>query len=156
MTKNYYLNLYWDNKNILPCTCIPYSLLYSKILPLNFLFGVEFFFFPIQFSCSVVFESLPPHEQRHTKLPCPSPDPGVWISFLWCWIYFFTCLIHLFQMPVFYSHTSHLNNFHQELYASTILYIWTFSQSIISPLSPNFAYVLNSTQNSFLYLKLPD
>ena len=117
------------------------------------MFGVDFFFFSIQFSCSVVFDSLPPHEQRHAKVPCPSPDPGVWISFLWCWIYFFTCLIHLFQMPVFYSHTSHLNNFHQELYASTILCIWTFSQSIISPLSPNFAYVLNSTQNSFLYLK---
>ena len=37
------------NKNILPCKCIPYGLLYSKMLPLHFLFGVEFIFF-FQFS----------------------------------------------------------------------------------------------------------
>ena len=26
----------------------------------------------VQFSCSVVFDSLRPHESRHTRLPCPS------------------------------------------------------------------------------------
>ena len=32
---------------------------------------------PIQFSCSVVSDSLQPHESQHTRPPCPSPSPGV-------------------------------------------------------------------------------
>ena len=31
----------------------------------------------IQFSRSVVSDSLPPHELQHTRPPCPSPIPGV-------------------------------------------------------------------------------
>ena len=31
----------------------------------------------IQFSCSVVSDSLRPHEPQHTRPPCPSPTPGV-------------------------------------------------------------------------------
>ena len=31
----------------------------------------------VQFSCSVVFNSLRPHELQHTRPPCPSPTPGV-------------------------------------------------------------------------------
>ena len=31
----------------------------------------------IQFICSVMSDSLLPHEQQHTRLPCPSPTPGV-------------------------------------------------------------------------------
>ena len=30
----------------------------------------------IQFSCSVVSNSLWPHGLQHTRLPCPSPNPG--------------------------------------------------------------------------------
>ena len=30
----------------------------------------------IQFSHSVVSDSLPPHELQHTRPPCPSPTPG--------------------------------------------------------------------------------
>ena len=30
----------------------------------------------VQFSCSVVSESLRPHRLQHAKLPCPSPSPG--------------------------------------------------------------------------------
>ena len=29
----------------------------------------------IQFSCSVMYDSLRPHGLQHTKLPCPSPTP---------------------------------------------------------------------------------
>ena len=29
----------------------------------------------IQFSCSVVSDSLPPHVLQYTRLPCPSPTP---------------------------------------------------------------------------------
>ena len=31
----------------------------------------------VQFSCSVVSDSLPSHEPQHTRPPCPSPTPGV-------------------------------------------------------------------------------
>ena len=30
-----------------------------------------------QFSCSVMSDSLQPHELQHTRPPCPSPTPGV-------------------------------------------------------------------------------
>ena len=32
---------------------------------------------PIQFSRSVVSDSLQPHESQHARPPCPSPTPGV-------------------------------------------------------------------------------
>ena len=32
----------------------------------------------IQFSCSVVSDSLRPHGLQHNRLPCPSPTPGVY------------------------------------------------------------------------------
>ena len=31
----------------------------------------------VQFSCSVVSNSLRPHESQHARSPCPSPTPGV-------------------------------------------------------------------------------
>ena len=33
--------------------------------------------YSVQFSCSVVSNSLRPHESQHAKPPCPSPTPGV-------------------------------------------------------------------------------
>ena len=42
----------------------------------------------IQFSCSVVFDSLRPHGLQHTRLPCPSPTAKVFSnscpSSWWC------------------------------------------------------------------------
>ena len=35
------------------------------------------YFSSVQFSCSVVSDSLQPHESQHTRPPCPSPSPGV-------------------------------------------------------------------------------
>ena len=32
----------------------------------------------VQFSCSVMSNSLQPHGLQHTRLPCPSPTPGVY------------------------------------------------------------------------------
>ena len=34
-------------------------------------------FSSVQFSCSVVSNSLRPHELQHARPPCPSPAPGV-------------------------------------------------------------------------------
>ena len=36
----------------------------------------------VQFSCSVMSDSLWPHGLQHTSLPCPSPTPGAYSN--WC------------------------------------------------------------------------
>ena len=45
-------------------------------------------FSSVQFSHSVVFDSLWPHESQHARPPCPSPTPGVYSnscpSSRWC------------------------------------------------------------------------
>ena len=38
----------------------------------------------VQFSRSVMSYSLQPHGLQHTKLPCPSPNPGVYSLSQWC------------------------------------------------------------------------
>ena len=43
-----------------------------KTIPQN-----VFQFSPVQFSCSVVSNSLRPHESQHARPPCPSPTPRV-------------------------------------------------------------------------------
>ena len=35
-------------------------------------------FSSVQFSCSVMSNSLRPHESQHSRPPCPSPTPGVY------------------------------------------------------------------------------
>ena len=46
------------------------------------------FVLPLQFSCSVVSNSLWPHESQHARPPCPSPTPRVYSnscpSSQWC------------------------------------------------------------------------
>ena len=42
---------------------------------LDMLFWIQFG--SVWFSCSVVSNSLRPHESQHTRPPCPSPTPGV-------------------------------------------------------------------------------
>ena len=45
-------------------------------------------FSSVQFSCSVVSDSLWPHEPQHARPPCPSPTPGVYSNLCpssrWC------------------------------------------------------------------------
>ena len=38
---------------------------------------MEIIWFSVQFSCSVMSNSLRPHESQHTRPPCPSPTPRV-------------------------------------------------------------------------------
>ena len=51
-------------------------------------FFLLFQFSSVQFSCSVVSDSLRPHESQHAGSPCPSPTPGVHSdsrpSIRWC------------------------------------------------------------------------
>ena len=39
------------------------------------------YFIIVQFTRSVVSDSLPPHELQHARPPCPSPTPGVHSEF---------------------------------------------------------------------------
>ena len=39
--------------------------------------GLEMCISSVQFSCSVMSDSLRPHESQHARPPCPSPTPGV-------------------------------------------------------------------------------
>ena len=47
-----------------------------KTAILNRMFQVDLS--SVQFSCSVMSDSLRPHELQHTRPPCPSPTPGVY------------------------------------------------------------------------------
>ena len=48
--------------------------------------GVQFS--SVQFSRSIMSDSLPPHESQHARPPCPSPTPGVYLNscplIWWC------------------------------------------------------------------------
>ena len=44
---------------------------------LNLKFKILFIFSSVQFSCSVMSDSLWPHELHHARPPCPSPTPRV-------------------------------------------------------------------------------
>ena len=49
---------------------------YLFLPPLFFLLSVQFS--SVQFSCSVISDSLRPHELHHDRPPCPSPTSGVY------------------------------------------------------------------------------
>ena len=51
--------------------------LFIFIVPILWLYYI---FSSVQFSCSVVSDSLPPHEPQHSRPPCPSPVPGVHLN----------------------------------------------------------------------------
>ena len=61
-----------------------------KIISIRFIFIsiLKKWFSSVQFSHSVVSNSLRPHESQHTRPPCPSPTPGVYPnsspSSQWC------------------------------------------------------------------------
>ena len=44
----------------------------------DFSFTTWFEWHSVQFSCSVMSDSLQPHEPQHARTPCPSPTPGVY------------------------------------------------------------------------------
>ena len=57
----------------------------------------------VQFSCSVVSDSLWPHELQHARLPCPSPTPGVYPNSCplswWCHPTISSSVIPFFSCP---------------------------------------------------------
>ena len=57
---------------------IEYSRIYLKKLNIELSRDLEIIFLcSVQFSRSVVSDSLRPHESQHSRPPCPSPTPGV-------------------------------------------------------------------------------
>ena len=61
---------------------VPFS-----ILPSNFFTSLYIYYllrFSVQFSHSVVSNSLWPHGLQHARLPCPSPTPGACPWSQWC------------------------------------------------------------------------
>ena len=63
---------------------LPYS---GLVVDLCLVFADHLKYLPIlQFSRSVMSDSLRPHGLQHTRLPCPSPTPGAYSnSCPWCW-----------------------------------------------------------------------
>ena len=57
----------------------------------------------VQFSCSVMSDSLRPHESQHATPPCPSPTPGVYSnscpSSRWCHTTILSSVIPFFSCP---------------------------------------------------------
>ena len=50
----------------------------ENVLPISLWYETSYrILSSVQFSCSVVSDSLRPHEPQHTRPPCPSPTPGV-------------------------------------------------------------------------------
>ena len=49
----------------------------NKLLSMSILLNSGTKFISVQFSCSVVSDSLQSHESQHTRPPCPSPTPRV-------------------------------------------------------------------------------
>ena len=64
-----------SNPGLLHCRRILYQLSHNRISS-------------VQFSCSIMSDSLQPHESQHARPPCPSPTPGVHLdsrpSSQWC------------------------------------------------------------------------
>ena len=53
----------------------------SRLYGLCFVFlSFTWFENSVQFSCSVMSDCLWPHGHQHTRLPCPSPTPGVHLN----------------------------------------------------------------------------
>ena len=60
-------------------------------------------FISVQFSCSVMSDSLWPHELQHARPPCPSPTPGVYSnpcpSSRWCHPAISSSVVSFFSCP---------------------------------------------------------
>ena len=87
----------------------------------------------VQFSCSVMSDSLRPHGLQHTRLPCPSPTPGVYSNSCplcqWCHPTISSSVIPFFNLlPSIFPNIRAFSN-------ESVLHIrwpkyWTFSFSI--------------------------
>ena len=90
------------NRNFLLIAFI-FSPMSSDFSGNNFLCSAWHQFSSVQFSPSVVSDSLRPHESQHTRPPCPSPTPGVHSdshpSSQWCHPAISSSVVPFFSCP---------------------------------------------------------
>ena len=86
----------------------------------------------VQFSRSVVSDSLQPHESQHAKPPCPSPTPGVYPnpcpSSLWCHQTISSSVVPFSSRPQSFPASGSFQM--SQLFASGGVKYWSFSFSI--------------------------
>ena len=90
----------------------------------------------VQFSsvqcCSVVSDSLRPHELQHARPPCPSPTPGVHSnsrpSSRWCHPAISSSVVHFSSWP---NPSQHQSLFQWVNSSHEVAKYWSFSSSII-------------------------
>ena len=79
------------------------SLIFSFILFDVHTNNIVIFYISVQFSHSVMSDSLQPHELQHTRPPCPSPTPGVHsnssLSSRWCHPAISSYVVPFFSCP---------------------------------------------------------
>ena len=90
----YYFRVYLNLLMHFGCFYLPHMCIHflSKLIKINCLLEVKIMnrnkISSVQFSRSVVSNSLQTHESQHTRAPCPSPSPGVhsnsYPSSWWC------------------------------------------------------------------------
>ena len=75
----YICQCYFLNSPLLPLLCPQVHSLrpYLHSFPANRSISTFYQLSSVQFSCSVVSDSLRPHESQHARPLCPSPTPGV-------------------------------------------------------------------------------
>ena len=104
--------------------------MYLSLLLVKFVPSVQFS--SVQFSRSVVSNSLQPHGLQHAMLPCPSPTPGAYSnscpSSQWCHPTVSSSVIPILRLPSIFSSIRVFSN-------ESVLYImwsknWSFSFSI--------------------------
>ena len=74
---DFFFFIYKQGDNIYPCRT-SFPIWNQSVFPcpvLNLCHCIHFLI-SIQFSCSVVYHSLRPHDLQHARPPCPSPTPG--------------------------------------------------------------------------------
>ena len=129
---------------ILPCnSCV-------STFPANisFIFGCA-----VQFSHSVVSDSLQPHRLQYARLPCPSPTPGTYSnSFPLCWWWHPTISSSVVPPPPAFNLSQHQGLFQWVLCIRWPKY-WSFSFSISPPVTIKDWFPLGLTGWIFLQTK---
>ena len=78
---------------------------------------LSFLFSLVQFRCSIVSDSLPPHGLQHTRLPCPSPTPGACSKSCpasqWCPPTISSSVVSFFNLPQHQSLFQWVSSLHQ-------------------------------------------
>ena len=99
---------------------------YLLVSPLNFQFS------SVQFSCSVVSNSLQTHGMQQARLPCPSPTPGAYSnscpSSQWCHPIISSSVIPFFILPSIFPNIRVFSN--ESVFHNVWPKYWSFSFSI--------------------------